>query len=372
MAVGETPVAARADALSMKYLFEEAARAGASDLLLTAHTPPLVRVHGNLRPIVNRPLSPEESRQLVWSLLNETQQEVFERKKELDFSLSVSKTFRFRANVYYQKGWVAAAFRLVPHRIPPLDTLGVPPIVRELTLRSHGLILVTGPTGSGKTTTTAAMIDLINARQACHIVTVEDPIEFVHDNNRSVVDQREVYADTLSFSNALKYVLRQDPDVIFVGEMRDLETVAAALTAAETGHLVIATLHTNDAVQAIDRIIDIFPPHQQTQIRTQLAFALLGVIAQRLIPRADGTGRLLATEVLIKTSAVATQIREARTHQTHATMESSAREGMITMDARLQDLYEAGQISYGELARRVTSSKVLDRVRGSVAARPGR
>jgi twitching motility protein PilT len=203
-------------------------------------------------------------------------------------------------------------------------------------------------------------------------VTVEDPIEFVHDNNRSVVDQREVYADTLSFSNALKYVLRQDPDVIFVGEMRDLETVAAALTAAETGHLVIATLHTNDAVQAIDRIIDIFPPHQQTQIRTQLAFALLGVIAQRLIPRADGTGRLLATEVLIKTSAVATQIREARTHQTHATMESSAREGMITMDARLQDLYEAGQISYGELARRVTSSKVLDRVRGSVAARPGR
>lgn len=355
LAVPEGPV-------TMKMLFEEAVRLAASDLLVTAHVPPLLRIHGDLMPLGSRALAPEETRHLVWSLLNETQQEMFERKKELDFSLSVSGALRFRANVYYQKGYVAAAFRLVPRRVADLDLLGVPQIVKELTLRPHGLILVTGPTGSGKTTTTAAMIDLINSSRRCHIVTIEDPIEFLHESKLGVVDQREVYADTLSFANALKYVLRQDPNVIFIGEMRDLETIAAALTAAETGHLVIATLHTSDAVQAIDRIVDVFPPHQQTQARMQLSFSLLGVIAQQLIPRPDGQGRVLAAEVLIRNAAVAAHIREGKMHLARSTMESGRKEGMITMDARLQELLEAEQISYRELSRRVTSHKVLDMI----------
>ena len=288
---------------------------------------------------------------------------MFERNRELDFSLAVTGSLRFRANIYYQKGAVAGSFRLIPREIPSLKDLGLPPIVKELTLRSKGLILVTGPTGSGKTTTQAAMIDLINSSQRCHIVTVEDPIEFVHENKKGIVDQREVYADTLSFANALKYVLRQNPDVILVGEMRDMETIAAALTAAETGHLVIATLHTNDAVQSIDRIVDVFPPHQHAQIRTQLAFALIGVIAQQLIPKANGEGRILAAEILIKNYAVATHIREEKTHQTRSIMEASRAEGMITMDHRLKELYEAGEIRYEEVARRVSSPAFLKEVR---------
>ncbi|PYM14765.1 MAG: type IV pili twitching motility protein PilT [Candidatus Rokuibacteriota bacterium] len=363
--------AAQDGAVSMAALFEEAVRTGASDLLVTAHTPPLLRIDGDLQPVGTRPLMPDDTRHLVAGLLNETQREAFEQKKELDFSLSVSGMVRFRANIYSQKGWVAGAFRLVPRQIPSLEELGVPLIAKELSLRPHGLILVTGPTGCGKTTTTAAMIDLINESRRCHIVTVEDPIEFLHENKKSVVDQREVYADTHSFGNALKYVLRQDPDVIFVGEMRDLETIAAALTAAETGHLVIATLHTNDAIQAIDRMVDVFPPQQQIQIRTQLAFTLLGVIAQQLIPRADGAGRVLGAEVLIRTAAVAAHIREAKMHQTRSTMESSRQQGMITMDARLQELFEMGRISYTELVRRVTSGTILHLIEERMK-RPGR
>lgn len=349
--------------LSMKMLFEHAAHIAASDLIITAGAPPTVRVDGELYPATEASLPPEGSKKLIWSLLNETQQEMFERNRELDFSLAVTGSLRFRANIYYQKGAVAGSFRLIPREIPSLEDLGLPPIVKELTLRSKGLILVTGPTGSGKTTTQAAMIDLINSTQRCHIVTVEDPIEFVHENKKGIVDQREVYADTLSFANALKYVLRQNPDVILVGEMRDVETIAAALTAAETGHLVIATLHTNDAVQSIDRIVDVFPPHQHAQIRTQLAFALIGVIAQQLIPKADGEGRILAAEILIKNYAVATHIREAKTHQTRSIMEASKGEGMITMDHRLKELYEAGEIRYEEVARRVSSPAFLKEVR---------
>ncbi len=349
--------------LSMKMLFEHSARIGASDLIITAGAPPTVRVDGELYPATEASLPPESSKKLIWSLLNETQQEMFERNRELDFSLAVTGSLRFRANIYYQKGAVAGSFRLIPREIPSLKDLGLPPIVKELTLRSKGLILVTGPTGSGKTTTQAAMIDLINSSQRCHIVTVEDPIEFVHENKKGIVDQREVYADTLSFANALKYVLRQNPDVILVGEMRDMETIAAALTAAETGHLVIATLHTNDAVQSIDRIVDVFPPHQHAQIRTQLAFALIGVIAQQLIPKANGEGRILAAEILIKNYAVATHIREEKTHQTRSIMEASRAEGMITMDHRLKELYEAGEIRYEEVARRVSSPAFLKEVR---------
>ncbi len=349
--------------LNMKMLFEHAAKVEASDLIITAGAPPTVRVDGDLHRVLETSLNPEMTKRLIWSLLNETQQEMFERNRELDFSLAVTGDMRFRANVYYQKGSVAGAFRLIPRDIPTLGKLGLPPIVKELTLRSKGLILVTGPTGSGKSTTQAAMIDLINTMQRCHIVTIEDPIEYVHTDKKSIIDQREVFADTLSFGNALKYVLRQDPDVILVGEMRDMETISAALTAAETGHLVIATLHTNDAVQSIDRIIDVFPPHQQSQIRVQLAFALIGVIAQQLIPCANSDGRILATEILIKNYAVGTHIREGKTHQTRSTMETSKGEGMVTMDNRLKELYEARKITYDELARRVSSPAFLKQVR---------
>ncbi len=348
--------------LDMKMLFEHAAAIKASDLLITSGAPPTVRVDGEIYPALEISLRPEMSKRLIWSLLNETQQEMFERNRELDFSLAVTGSLRFRANIYYQKGAVSGAFRLIPRAIPSLESLGLPPVVREFTLRTKGLVLVTGPTGSGKTTTQAAMIDLINSTQRCHIVTVEDPIEFIHENKKSLVDQRELYADTLSFANALKYVLRQDPDVILVGEMRDTETIAAALTAAETGHLVIATLHTNDSIQSIDRIIDVFPPHQHAQIRVQLSFALIGVIAQQLIPRANGQGRVLAAEILIKSYAVGTHIREGKMHQTRAIMEASRGEGMITMDNRLKELYEAGEISYDELSRHVSSPAFLKQV----------
>ncbi len=357
--------------LNMKMLFEHAAGVGASDLLITAGSPPIIRVDGDLYPVIDTPLKPEMTKRLIWSLLNETQQEMYERKKELDFSLAVTGQLRFRANIYYQKGMVSGAFRLIPREIPTLEQLGVPPIVRELTLKPNGLILMTGPTGSGKTTSQAAMIGLINRTRRCHIVTIEDPIEFVHSNARAVVDQREVYADTLSFANALKYVLRQDPDVILVGEMRDVETISAALTAAETGHLVIATLHTNDAVQSIDRIVDVFPPHQHEQIRVQLAFTLLGVIAQQLIPRADHQGRVLATEILLKNPAVATHIRDGKTHQTRSIMEAGRREGMVTMDYRLKELYEAGIIRWEEVLRRVSSVHFLKQIRQPGGMMPG-
>jgi len=348
--------------LSMKTLFEYAAKMRASDLLITAGAPPMVRTDGELNPAGKTPLKPEHTRALIWSLLNETQQEQFERTRELDFSLAVSGNLRFRANVYYQRGTIAGAFRLIPRNIPSMQMLGLPPILAEITLRPHGLILVTGPTGSGKSTTQAAMLDLINETRRCHIVTVEDPIEFLHENKQSIIDQREVYADTKSFSNALKYVLRQDPDVILVGEMRDAETIQSAITAAETGHLVIATLHTNDAIQAIDRIIDVFPSHQQEQIRVQLAFVLLAVFAQQLIPRSNGPGRVLAQEILIRNHAIAAHIREGKTHQTRSIMEAGRQDGMVTLDHRLKELYFAGYITWEELARRVTSAAVLHNI----------
>jgi twitching motility protein PilT len=296
---------------------------------------------------------------LIWSLLNETQQEMLERKRELDFSLSVTGNLRFRANIYYQKGTVAGAFRLIPRIIPEIDSLGLPDVVKELTLRKSGLILVTGSTGSGKTTTMAAMIDLINQTRRCHIITVEDPIEFIHENKLGIIDQREVYADTLTFGNALKYVLRETPDVILIGEMRDTETISAALTAAETGHLVIATLHTNDAVQSIDRIVDVFPAQHHSQIRMQLAAVLIAVISQQLIPRKDGKSRVLATEILIKNTAVATHIREGRTHQSISVMETSRQAGMMTMDTCILELCKKGLISAEEGVLRAKYSGAL-------------
>ncbi|MBI1372327.1 MAG: PilT/PilU family type 4a pilus ATPase [Phycisphaera sp.] len=354
----------------MKALFEYAAKMRSSDLIITAGAPPMIRVDGDLRPGSTTVLKPEHTRALIWSLLNETQQEQFERTRELDFSLAVTGNLRFRANVYYQRGTVAGAFRLIPRNIPSMQMLGLPPILAEMTLRPHGLVLVTGPTGSGKSTTQAAMIDLINETRRCHIVTVEDPIEFLHENKRSIIDQREVYADTKSFSNALKYVLRQDPDVILVGEMRDAETIAAALTAAETGHLVIATLHTNDAIQAIDRVIDVFPSHQQEQVRVQLSFVLLAIFAQQLIPRANGPGRVMAQEILIRNHAIGAHIREGKTHQTRSLMEAGRGEGMVTLDHRLKELYLAGYISWEELARRVTTASALHSIPRTAPQQP--
>ncbi len=361
--MSQTPPSLPGETVSMKALFEYAGKAGASDLLITAGSPPIVRVDGDLHPVLKHPLQAAHTRQLVWSLLNETQQEQFERQRELDFSLAVTGDLRFRANIYYQRGTVAAAFRLIPKTIPSMKSLGLPSIIMELTLRPNGLILVCGPTGSGKTTTMASMLDLINQSRRCHIVTVEDPIEFIHTSKQAVVDQREVHADTLSFANALKYVLRQDPDVILVGEMRDTETIGAALTAAETGHLVIATLHTNDAIQAIDRVIDVFPPHHHQQIRVQLAFALQAIICQQLIPRADGQGRVLATEVLLKNHAVANHIREGKTHQTRSIMETGQQQGMVTMDHRLLELHAAGLIDEMQLRYRISSLTMLEKNR---------
>ncbi len=345
--------------LNMKSLFEYAGRVGASDLLITAGSPPVVRVDGDLNPALKLSLTPEHTRRLVYSLLNETQQATLEESRELDFSLAVSADLRFRANVYFQKGSVAGAFRVIPREVPELDQLGLPPSVKELALRTNGLVLVTGPTGSGKSTTMASMIHLINRTRRCHIITIEDPIEFIHPNLKAVIDQRELHADTLSFSNALKYVLRQDPDVILVGEMRDPETISAALTAAETGHLVIATLHTNDAIQSIDRIIDVFPPHHHAQVRLQLSFALLCVVSQQLIPHASGKGRVLAAEVLVKNRAVANHIREGKTHQTRTIMEGARAEGMVVMDTRLKELHDEGLITYEEAARRISSISLL-------------
>ncbi len=333
---------------------------GASDILITASSPPVVRLNGNLSVTKAASLTPTDTRTLVYSVLTDLQKAKFEAQKELDFSLSFQDKYRFRGNAYIQRGCVAANFRLIPSDIPSLEELVLPPVIEEFALSQQGLVIVSGPTGHGKTTTQAAMINIINNTRRCHVVTVEDPIEFVHVNNKSVVDQREVGDDTLSFASALKHVLRQDPDVILVGEMRDLETAATALTAAETGHLVIATLHTNDAVQSIDRIIDVFPPHQQQQVRSQLALSLLSVVSQRLLPKADQSGRIVAVEIMRNTPAVANLIREAKTHNIYTVMETHSKEGMQTMDSAIKALYLKGLIVYAEAKQRMRDPKMLD------------
>jgi twitching motility protein PilT len=320
---------------------------GASDLHMTANASPMLRVDGGLRPAGDAtPWSRAKLMAALTSILTPQQKAIFERELELDFAYTISANARFRVNFYQQRGTVGAAFRIIPTEIKVLADLGVPDSVGNFSKLARGLVLVTGPTGSGKSTTLAAMIDLVNSTRADHIVTVEDPIEFLHNHKKSIVNQREVGADTHSFAAALKHVLRQDPDVILIGELRDLETISVALTAAETGHLVFATLHTQDAPGTIDRVIDVFPPHQQGQVRAQLAATLQGVVCQTLVKRANGKGRAVATEVLVTTPAIANLIREGKTYQIASMMQAGRGQGMHTMDQHLADLVNSGIISH--------------------------
>ncbi|WP_343300431.1 type IV pilus twitching motility protein PilT [Cellulomonas sp. P4] len=335
------------DDVSLDDALREMVRLGASDLHLTTGAAPTVRVSGTLEPLPGFPtLMPDPLRRVLYRILTQKQREAFEANLELDFSYALRGVARFRVNLYQQRESVGAAFRVIPYEIKPLEELGVPPVVATFAGLPRGLVLVTGPTGSGKSTTLASVIDLANRTRSDHIMTVEDPIEFLHRHKRSLVNQREVGGDTHSFASALKHVLRQDPDIILVGELRDLETISVALTAAETGHLVFATLHTQDAAQTIDRIIDVFPSHQQAQVRTQLAGALQGVVCQTLCKRADGRGRVVATEVMIATPAVRNLIREGKTHQIYSAMQAGAQQGMHTLDQHLAELVRTGRISY--------------------------
>jgi twitching motility protein PilT len=318
---------------------------GASDLHLTEREPPILRIDGKLNRL-NLPILPrEELKKMIYSVLTNPQKEMFERELELDFSLALPGLDRFRVNIHMQRGSVEGAFRRVPLNIPSIMDLGLAPIAIDLARRPNGLVLVTGPTGVGKTTTLAAMIDLINNERECLIVCVEDPIEFIHTNKKSIIKQREVYADTHSFAESLKRCLRQDPNVIVVGEMRDLETISTTLTAAETGHLVLATLHTPDAPQTIQRIIDVFPPYQQQQVRLQLADSLQGVMSQLLLPSATGKGRVMCTEIMVATPGIRNLIREQEIEQIPTLMQTGSQYGMKTMDKSLKELFKQGLIT---------------------------
>jgi len=337
---------------ALDELLSMAVERKASDLHVTVGLPPMIRVDGRLRSMSFEELSSRECQRLVYSILDDHQIRTFESKHELDFSHGIPKLGRFRVNVYMQRGSVGAAFRLVPQKIPTFDQLGLPMAVRELTNRTSGLILVTGPTGSGKSTTLAAMIGHINQSCSCHVMTIEDPIEYLHTHQRAMINQRELGSDTYEMSGALRSVVREDPDVVLIGEMRDLETIDAALKIAETGHLVLATLHTRNAPQSIDRIIDVFPPHQQSQIRVLLASTLEAVLAQQLLPKVGEKGRVLAMELMIVTAGVRNLIREGKTHQIYSLMETGGEVGMQTMDRALASLVRQGLISSKEGAMR--------------------
>ena len=338
---------------TMEQLLRLVVEQGATDLHLTANQPPHLRVDDQLVPTNHGLLNGDDVRELAYNFLSPERIERFERWKELDFAFSIDGLARFRANYFVQQGYVGVAIRMLPFRILNFSELGLPvPIVTDLCNKPKGLVLVTGATGSGKTTTLAAMIDFINASKNYHILTVEDPIEYVHTSKKSVVDQREVGTDTQSFAQALKHVLRQDPDVILIGEMRDLETIETALIVAETGHLVLATLHTSDAVQTVNRIVDVFPAHQQNQVRVQLSLELLGVISQQLVPKASGRGRALAAEVMIVNHAARSLIREQKIHQMYSVIQTGQKEGMRTMNQSLYDLYVNRVISLDDALAR--------------------
>ncbi|RMH29718.1 MAG: type IV pilus twitching motility protein PilT [Planctomycetota bacterium] len=345
--------AQQAQELSLRVLLQEMIQKGASDLHVTVGERPKIRIDGDLvDSAYPNPLQPKDTLQLAYSILTENQKKRFETEDELDFSFGVQNLSRFRGNVFKQRGCVAMAIRQIPYEIISIQELGLPPVLNKLAERPRGLVLVTGPTGSGKSTTLAAMVDKINRERRGHIITIEDPIEFIHRHQNCMVNQREVGADTKSFSAALKYALRQDPDVILIGEMRDLETIGAALTIAETGHLVLATLHTNSAAESVNRIIDAFPSHQQAQVRAQLAFVLEGVITQTLIPRAKGRGRVVAAEVMVCTAAIRAVIRDEKIHQIYSLMQAGKKHGMQTMNDSLQVLYMQGEITLEEALKR--------------------
>ncbi len=336
----------------LESYLRETLESEASDLHLTVGLPPMVRVDGEMRALEHPKLTPEATRALIHGVLTAPLRERLEEDWELDFGHSLPGVARFRVNAYFQRGVLGSAWRVIPREIRGLEELGLPEVTLAMTEKRRGLILVTGPTGSGKSTTLAAMIDRINESRREHIISIEDPIEFLHRHKGCVVNQREIGQDTRSYAHALKHALRQDPDVILVGELRDLETISPAVTAAETGHLVFATLHTRDAPQTIDRIVDVFPPHQQHQIRAQLANALQGIVVQTLIPRSDGKGRVAACEILIPTPGVRNLMREGKSHQIYSAMQTGGGVGMQTMDAALVDLVRRGLVSRGEAERR--------------------
>jgi twitching motility protein PilT len=338
----------------------------ASDLHLTAGSPPMIRQHGKLHALDYPRLTPQTTREVVYSILTNDQRQKLETDWQIDLAYSIPGQARFRVNAYFQRAALSAALRLIPNEMPSLGELGLPPVLEEFTKKPRGFVLVTGPTGSGKSTTLAAMLDLINEVRHEHILTIEDPIEFLHKHKRCIVNQRELGADAQSFGLGLKAALRQDPDVILVGEMRDLETIATALTAAETGHLVFATLHTQDTAQTVDRIVDVFPPEQQQQVRVQLSVSLQGIVTQQLLPRADGQGRIAACEILVPTPAVRNLVREGKTHQIYSALQTGGQFGMQTMDAALAQLVREHKITRELAESRSSAPEELRRLMGTV------
>ncbi len=352
----------------MKLMAEQ----GASDLVIKVGSPPILRVNGELRRHPAEPLTMDDTRRAVMGILSRDQLERFKRDLELDFALGVPEVGRFRINIFMQRNSPGLVLRLIPASIPTLEQLNLPPVGRELAMRPRGLVLVTGPAGCGKSTTQAALIDHRNAHEACHIMTVEDPVEFVHKDKKAIVNQRQLDRDTKSFANALKYVLRQDPDVILIGEMRDLETIALAITAAETGHLVIGTLHTTNAIQTVDRIIDVFPHFQQQQVRMQMSVNLVGIISQQLLLRADRKGRVAAYEVLVATNAVRNLVREAKTFQLASVMQTRIEEGMRSMNFSLAELVRRKTVTVEEAVGRSPNPQELAQFLSSGAGAAGR
>jgi len=333
-------------ALKIDALLTELVQMDASDLHLKSGQPPIMRIRGDLQRMEQFRMTPEEHQALLYGMLNDERRERLDNFKEVDLSYNVPGVARFRVNMFWQRGKIGAVFRVIPFKIRSIDQLGLPPVCKDIALLPRGLILVTGPTGSGKSTSLAAMIDHINVNKRSHVMTVEDPIEYVHLDKTSIINQRELATDTHTFTDALRHVMRQNPDVILVGEMRDLETIALAITAAETGHLVLSTLHTVDAAQTMDRIVDVFPPDQQAQIRTQLSVTLRAVISQTLLPTKDGAGRIAAFEVMVATPAIRTLVREGKTHQLYLDIQTGSEHGMQTLDGHLLRLLKDGVIDY--------------------------
>ncbi len=346
--------------------------ANASDVHLSAGVPPVMRLRGAISHMDNyERLTPQDTREIVYSILNDAQRKRFENERQLDFAYSIPGMARFRVNVFFQRGAISAALRLIPSHIQSLESLGLPAVMADFTRKPRGFVLVTGPTGSGKSTTLASMVNMINVEREDHILTIEDPIEFLHRHQGCIVNQREIGADATDFSSALKAALREDPDIILVGEMRDLETISTALTAAETGHLVFATLHTQSTSQTVDRIIDVFPAHQQQQVRMQMSIALQGIVTQQLVPTADGAGRACVAEILVPTPAIRNLIREGKTHQIYSALQTSGGVGMQTMDAALASLVRKGTITRQIAEQRASVPEELKRLLGGTAAMSG-